>query len=90
MRGDRVMSAPVRGWLLQWFEKRGPLQGNTPEEKMQTAYFDAGLIDSFGVIELISSIEAEFKIKFNANHFQDRRFATLAGLESIVTELTKE
>ncbi|MEI7752742.1 MAG: acyl carrier protein [Candidatus Omnitrophota bacterium] len=81
------MSANPRDWLIHWFERRGPLAGVTPEEKLQTDYFEASLIDSFAVIELITAIEAEFKIKFNETHFQDRRFSTLVGLEALITEL---
>ena len=74
-------------WLLDWFEKRGSVPGNTIEEKFQVNYFKVGLIDSFGVIELIADIENNFKIHFNGNHFQDRRFATIVGLSIIITEI---
>ena len=49
-------------------------------------YFDAGAIDSFGVIELIEAVEDRFKIAFRQHDFQDRRFATVAGLAEIVHE----
>ncbi len=81
------MKTNTQTWLLHWFEQRGPLKGATDEEKLQTNYFEAGLIDSFGVIELITAIETEFHIKFNENHFQDRRFSTLNGLNAIINEI---
>ena len=83
------MKTIVRDWLIRWFETRGALKGETSEEKLQTNYFEAELIDSFGVIELIAAIESEFKIKFNENHFQDRRFATLLGLDELINELSE-
>lgn len=53
-------------------------------------YFQAGLIDSFGVIELIESIESEFNIKLTELNFQERRFSTIKGLAEIIHEIKQE
>lgn len=75
-------------WLLTWFGKRdGALEGNR-ELQRATNYFQSGLIDSFGVIELIEDVESEFGIQFTEQHFQDRRFATIGGLAEIICELS--
>ncbi|WP_456324637.1 acyl carrier protein [Desulfonauticus submarinus] len=74
-------------WLLKWFEQRGQVPGETVEEKLKVNYFEAGLIDSFGVIEMISEIEEYFGINFSEKHFQERRFATIGGLKDIISEL---
>jgi len=75
-------------WLVDWFEQRGPVPGNTPEEKLQVDYFESGLIDSFGVIELITEVEQYFKISFEERHFQERRFPIIGGLSELIAELT--
>jgi acyl carrier protein len=67
-------------WLDHWFAKRGATLDR--EEN----YFDAGAIDSFGVIELIEAIEEHFAIQFGERDFQDRRFSTIAGLAEITNE----
>ena len=74
-------------WLLKWFEQRGtPVL--LPLDQVQTLnYFQAGLLDSFGVIELIGQIEAYFNIRFEQDNFQDRRFAMIGGLSEIIGEL---
>lgn len=75
-------------WLLDWFCRRLMPPGSTQEEQLQVNYFEAGLIDSFGVIELITEIEQNFDIRFSEKHFQERRFATIGGLGELIEELT--
>jgi len=80
-----VTLAESEAWLHRWFGEKAPGQPLSPDEN----YFDAGVIDSFEVIELIEAIESHFGIVFTDVDFQDRRFPTLAGLSVIVTEKMK-
>jgi acyl carrier protein len=80
----------VYQWLLNWFNQRKPVPGATPTEQMQVNYFTANIIESFDVIELISDVEAHFGIQFQEHHFQDRRFVTIQGLGTIITEIKQE
>jgi len=75
-------------WLLNWFKQNSSIPVNLTEEQLQVNYFEAGLIDSLGVINLIVGIEEHFDIRFNERHFQDRRFATIGGLSEIIQELS--
>jgi len=75
-------------WLIVWFEKRGNIPGDTLDEKLRVNYFNAGLIDSLGVIEMITEIESYFRISFNEKHFQDRRFSFIGGLSEIIVDLS--
>ncbi len=50
-------------------------------------YFEAKLIDSLQLIELIEWAEARFKVKFSEDDFQDRQFSTVAGLAGIIDRL---
>ena len=70
----------IEAWLQDWFAGRGARPATDAN------YFEAGAIDSFGVIEMIEAIEDHFKVKFRQHDFQDRRFATIAGLAEIVHE----
>ena len=79
------MKKDIINWLKQYFSKVSVLPKNFEE----CNYFEVNLIDSFGVIELIESLEEEFCIKFNEFHFQDRRFATVDGLSDIIIEIKK-
>lgn len=70
---------PYEAWLLKHL--------NANAEHREKNYFEAGLIDSFGIISLLDEIEQTFEIKFNETHFQDRRFVTIKGLGMIIEEL---
>ena len=76
----------VTRWLLNWFNQRGPVSGSSVEQ-LWVNYFDVGLIDSLGVIELIGAVEEHFGIHFSQEHFQDRRFSTIGGLSDVTREL---
>lgn len=69
-------------WLLDWFNKRVPHVHLSTEDN----YFNAGAIDSLGIMELIEDMEQHFLIRFTQDDFQDRRFASIAGLTAIVSE----
>lgn len=75
------------GWLIDWFEERGALPSGRDGEPLEVNYFEAGLIDSLSAIRLISDLEGQFDIRFDQEHFLDRRFQTIAGLREIVDEL---
>jgi len=76
-------SDAIRLWLLEKLGKGKDL----PDDACSLSYFDLGLVDSFGVIELIEDIEANFSIQFTEDHFQERRFATIDGLAEMILEI---
>lgn len=82
------MVTDTTNWLIDWFGHRGNIPGDTLEEKLRVNYFNASLIDSLGIIEMITTIESYFKISFSEKHFQDRRFSTIGGLSEIIAELS--
>ena len=70
-------------WLKKWFAEHAPdiaLAGGDN-------FFDQEAIDSFGIIELIETVEREFGIRFTNQMFQDRRFPTIDGLAAIIEEI---
>ena len=72
-------------WLKNYFSKKNELPNNV--EKLN--YFEAGLIDSFGIITLIYEIEKKYDIKFDQNALQDRRFVSIEGIAKIISEIKK-
>jgi D-alanine--poly(phosphoribitol) ligase subunit 2 len=83
------MNEPAN-WLLSWFKKKGTVPGAAPERQLEINYFDAQLVDSLGLIELIADVEKHFDIRFSQSQFQDRRFSTIGGLSDIVAELMRK
>jgi len=53
-------------------------------------YLDKGIIDSFGIVEMIVSLEGEFGIMFPAEEMQKEEFGTVGGLIGIVEALSKK
>ncbi len=83
---ELVMYQSIISWLKDYFSANAVL----PDDVENINYFEAGLINSMGIIELIEAIESQFEIKFNAMHFQERRFSTVRGLAEIIDKLKKE
>ena len=75
-------------WVRAWFERNSPLPGSTPEDRLRTDFFDAGLVDSLTVVQLVTDIERTFSIRFEDRHYQDSRFSTIGGLAEIIDELS--
>ena len=76
------MNAEVQ-WLKTYFGNLSEL----PENVECLNYFECGLIDSFGIIELIDEIESHYEITIQQEHFQDRRFSSINGLAAIIIEI---
>jgi acyl carrier protein len=76
------MESQTMDWLVRWFQGRRPW--TPPSELAGVNYFQAGLIDSLGVIELIADLEAQFGIRFEHEDYQRRDFATFGGLAALV------
>ena len=84
---NTAVQAETSAWLIAWFEKRGPVPGADLAAKRAADYFEAGLLDSIGVVDLISALEERFAVRFTDRHFQEPRFSTIGGLADIVAEL---
>ena len=74
--------ADCRTWLFDWFRQRAPHVVLAPDDN----FFNAGAIDSFGVIELIEDMEQTYAVRFTQDDFQDRRFSSVAGLTALLAE----
>jgi len=71
-------------WIITWFEKNSDLTKEEIQNNASEDYLAKGWIDSFKFISFITEIEAEFKITFSTDEFQNRAFATLDGLSKII------
>jgi hypothetical protein len=80
----------VSDFVMNYFESKGTIPGNTPGEKLKCAYLDSGLLDSMQLVEMIVEFEKEFGIRFSSDHMQSPQFRTIGGLISLVEELRGE
>lgn len=51
-------------------------------------YIEAGVLDSMGIVQMVMAFEQTFGIHFEAEHFQDPKFATVSGLVTLIEQLT--
>jgi acyl carrier protein len=74
------MPNDISRWIVAWLQNRNPGVGIDVAQN----FYDAGYLDSFGVIELIDDTEAHFGIRLAQADFSSRTFATVDGLASII------
>lgn len=70
-------------WLCEFFSKRGKDLGPA---KADMDIFEAGLVDSFGIVELVTAIETAFNIELRQGDLADPRFRTIRGIAEIIQE----
>ncbi len=73
--------------LLAFFDARGGVPGATRDEQLRCAYLDEKILDSMGIIEMVSHIEETFGVRFQADHLQSLEFQTVGGLVQIIEQL---
>jgi acyl carrier protein len=61
----------------------------TGADGLKVHYLDEGLIDSFGIVTLITEIESGLGINLTAEDMQSYEFLTVGGLIGIIDRSTK-
>jgi acyl carrier protein len=73
----------VRDFFVQ--HAKSPLPDG--KEGLDVHYLDAGLIDSFGIVTMISDFEGALGVVFTAEDMQSYEFQTVGGLIGILDRL---
>ena len=76
----------VRQFIQNTFRAQVAL---TPVED-DTPLFSSGIIDSFGVLELISFLEDTFKIDIDTTQYDLRSFDTVRKIAALVAKLRRK
>jgi acyl carrier protein len=74
----------IKSWLINWFSDNTAIDQEEITNNCHENYFLLKWIDSLKFISLISAIEDTFGINFSNDEFQDRKFATINGLEEVI------
>ena len=77
----------IKEFILNYLENIKELPGETVEEKCQYNFVDEGHIDSFGILQLIMTVEKEFDFRFGPEHLQDEGIRTIEGMTEIIEGL---
>lgn len=90
MKGEEMETDHViKTFVFDFFEKLGPIPGETEEEKRYCDFIAVGLIDSFGIFNLIVEVENQLKVTFDSEDLEDPRFKTIGGLIEIISQKRK-
>ncbi|MBI1984715.1 MAG: acyl carrier protein [Candidatus Wildermuthbacteria bacterium] len=80
------MSSQIQNAVLQWFVSHASLKEDEIGAMIHENYFEKGWVDSLAFISFVNDMEQEFGIRFSNNEFQERTFATIAGVAKIIEE----
>ena len=72
--------------LIDYLKKGNPLIKNRKNIPLDKSLLEMGLIDSFGVIEIISYLEKKYKIRINDNEITKEKFGSLNKMSKLVSE----
>ena len=78
----------VKQAVLAYLENIGKIPGDNEEQKLAFDYLGGGLIDSFGIIEMVTILEGELGIEFTPYDMRSEQFRTVGGLIDIAESLT--
>lgn len=74
--------------LLRFFDERGGLPGNSLDEQLDLPLFEAGVISSVGLVELVMYLEQRYKIELDPEELQGPDFQTCRGIIRIIERRT--
>ena len=73
--------------VLKFFDEKGGIPGDGLQEKLDCHYLDIKIIDSMGIIEMVTLFEDSFKIRMKAEDLQSNEFQTVGGLIELIDRL---
>ena len=76
----------IKEWLFGWFGQHSSFSAADLAAASNKNYLDAGIIDSFAFVQLLSDIDDEYDIVFTNDDFLDPRFSSIDGLALMIGE----
>jgi len=73
--------------VLEFFARNGQRPLPSGPEALAVRYLDDGIIDSLGIVTMVSEFEEALDIRFSADDMQSYEFQTVGGLIGIVDRL---
>jgi acyl carrier protein len=83
-------SAPAaKDAVLSFLRSRGAVP-NGDAQLRQFAYLDQGILDSFGIVEMVTELESQLEVRFSPGDLQSSEFRTVGGLIDLIERLRRE
>jgi acyl carrier protein len=82
------MSIATKDLVLDFMTRNGrkPLPAGEAEI-LACPYLDFGIIDSLGIINMVSEFESKLAIQFSAEDMQSYEFQTIGGLIALIDRI---
>lgn len=74
----------VKEEVLSYLESCNQIPGETEEQLLSCNYLDVGIVDSMGIVMMITEFEERFEIHFDAVDLQSYEFQTIGGLIGLI------
>ena len=74
--------------VLSYFRAFAAFAALPETDQMQCRYLEREILDSLGIVGLVSELERAFDVQFSMDDFESEQFQTPAGLVAIVGRLT--
>jgi len=79
----------IQNWLIDYFVRTNKIDKEEILGLIDEDYLELGYIDSMGLMVFVVEIESHFQIRFEAEHFQDKKFTNISGLSEMILNLSK-
>lgn len=79
---------PMEKKILEFVSMLNTDSGGPNDVDLDTDLFEAGILDSFGVVDLLSFIERETGLVLADEDLEDARFASVAGIAEVLAGKT--
>lgn len=81
-----LLAKAVADQVEEFVRTVGHVAPDDPEFSQDTQLFDAGYLDSLGVVRLILFIESTFNVTLDDRILLDLRFTTIAGIGELMSQ----
>jgi acyl carrier protein len=78
---------PIAASLEEFIRREGRVEADDPDFSRQVNLFDAGYLDSLGVVHLITHLEVAFGLELSDEALADPAFVSIDGMSAIVGDL---
>lgn len=81
---EPIASEPIAEIMISFIKDTFPYVLDKPVD-VRSRLFDEGIIDSFGILEVISYIEKRFEIRVHDEDVVEDNFATIENIAAYIT-----
>lgn len=83
---DTITQHEIADQLEEFIRRIGEVAPDDPGFGRDVHVFEAGYLESLGVVRLIAHLEATYELEFTDEQLFDSRFTTIEGMSEILVE----